>query len=181
MKKKILLPIIAILAIIILSASSCDDIGSQQSKSTKTTEQYTEAAVAAVPYPLAEMKASGWIERQNLKERLLRFSKANKISYIYLMSAQGQLIASYTVKGKVSNTASQLTASQKINSKYEGDPVTDLPDDQSTWGPTDPGIFFFTTDGVMIQWSADYILSDAPLGITTAPQLVYTEGSKPTK
>lgn len=185
MKKKILI-IITTALIFTLTLTACDPLkegDNQNKKSAKTTNQYTEAAVNAVPYPLEEMKASGWLERQNLKERLLRYSKANKISYIYLLSMQGQLIASYTVKGKVSNTASQLTASQKVDtSGGQGASTTlDLPDDQATWGPTDPGIFFFTTDGVMIQWTGDYVLADAPLGITTAPQLVYTEGSKPTE
>lgn len=182
--KKILVSLTALMCFIMLTAQSCEDNGdSQNQKSAKTTNQYTEAAMKSVPYPLEAMKASGWIERQNIKERLLRYSKANKISYIYFLSSQGQLIASYTVKGKVSSTASQLTASQKVDtSGGQGASTTiDLPDDSATWGPTDPGIFFFTTDGVMIQWTGDYVLSDAPLGITTAPQLVYSEGSTPTE
>ncbi len=183
MKKKLIISIIALLTFMLLTASSCEGGSDTQDKSKETTEKYTEAAVKAVPYPLSEMKASGWLERQNIKDRLLRYSKANKISYIYLMSSQGQLIASYTVKGKVSSTASQLSTSQYADTSGSSGASTtiDLPDDSGTWGQTDPGIFFFTTDGVMIQYDGSYILSDAPLGITTAPQLVYQEGSKPTE
>ena len=57
-----------------------------QGKSQATTEQYTESATKAVPYPLEEMKQGGWLERMNIRERLIRFSDPNKISYITLIT-----------------------------------------------------------------------------------------------
>jgi len=153
-----------------------------QGKSQATTEEYSSAAVKAVPYPLEEMKAGGWLERQNLRERLIRYSDPSKLSYIYLFSAQGQLMANYTVKGKVSNTSSQLTTSETVNDycgSGECKIATPAPMDDGTWGPSEDAIFFFTPEGVMIQWNSLYVLSDSPLDLTTQPVLVYNTGSKP--
>jgi hypothetical protein len=170
----------------VLIAASCsgEDEASTQEKSQNITEEYSQAAEKAVPYPLEEMEEGGWLERMNLRERHIRYSDPNKISYIYLFSDQGQLMANYTVKGKVSNTSSQMTtATQLVDSCGSGCKSLigiEAPMDDGTWGPSEDAIFFFTTDGVMIQWPGEYVLADAPLDLTTQPVLVYNTGSSPT-
>ena len=170
----------------VLIAASCsgEDEASTQEKSQNITEEYSQAAEKAVPYPLEEMEEGGWLERMNLRERHIRYSDPNKISYIYLFSDQGQLMANYTVKGKVSNTSSQMTtATQLVDSCGSGCKSSigiEAPMDDGTWGPSEDAIFFFTTDGVMIQWPGEYVLADAPLDLTTQPVLVYNTGSSPT-
>lgn len=170
----------------VLIAASCSGEGeaSTQEKSQNITEEYSQAAEKAVLYPLEEMKEGGWLERMNLRERHIRYSDPNKISYIYLFSDQGQLMANYTVKGKVSNTSSQMTiATQLVDSCGSGCKSLigiEAPMDDGTWGPSEDAIFFFTTDGVMIQWPGEYVLADAPLDLTTQPVLVYNTGSSPT-
>lgn len=183
-KKTKLLVVSAMLAIIGLSACSegGPDENSSQEQTQNVTESYSKAATDAVPYPLEEMRAGGWLERRNLRERLLRYTDPNKISYIYLFSDQGQLMANYTVKGKVSNTSSQMTTSEiVIDGCGEGYCAFsyEAPMDDGTWGPSEDAIFFFTTDGVMVQWNGQYVLADAPLNMTSTPILVYNEGSEP--
>ena len=180
--KKIMIVLVVLVASFGLAACSPAEETSQ-GKSQQTTEEYTSAAVKAVPYPLKEMKAGGWLERQNLRERLIRYSDPSKLSYIYLFSGQGQLMANYTVKGKVSNTSSQLTTSETVNDycgSGECKIATPAPMDDGTWGPSEDAIFFYTPEGVMIQWNSLYVLSDSPLDLTTQPVLVYNTGSKPT-
>lgn len=179
-----LAPVIAILAFV----AACSDAGpkkeSAQKQTQNVTEEYTKAAIKAVPYPLDAMRAGGWLERKNLSERLQRYADPNKLSYIYLFSQQGQLMGNYTVKGKVSNTSSQLTTStQIIDGCGSGEYCAfgfEAPMDDATWGPSEDAIFFFTTDGVMVQWNGPYVLADSPLDMTSKPLLVYNEGSKPT-
>ena len=93
-------------------------------------------------------------------------------------------MASYPVKGKVSNASSQMTTSQVVNdycnSACDEWVATDAPMDDGTWGPSEDAIFFFTPEGVMVQWNSLYVLSDSPLDLTTQPVLVYNTGSKPT-
>ncbi len=184
MKKFMTAILVALVATFGLAACSSPAEQTSQGESQKTTEAYTESATKAVPYPLEQMKQGGWLERQNLRERLIRYSDPNKLSYIYLFSAQGQLMANYTVKGKVSNASSQMTTSQVVND-YCGSGcqewvATDAPMDDGTWGPSEDAIFFYTPEGVMIQWNSLYVLSDSPLDLTTQPVLVYNTSSKPT-
>jgi len=182
MKKIMIVAMLVLVATFGLAACSPAE-ETAQGKSQATTEEYSSAATKAVPYPLKEMKAGGWLERQNLRERLIRYSDPSKLSYIYLFSAQGQLMANYTVKGKVSNTSSQLTTSETVNDycgSGECKIATPAPMDDGTWGPSEDAIFFFTPEGVMIQWNSLYVLSDSPLDLTTQPVLIYNTGSKPT-
>jgi hypothetical protein len=184
MKKLMMVAMLVLVATIGLAACSSPAEETSQGESQKTTEAYSESATKAVPYPLEEMKEGGWLERQNLKERLIRYSDPAKLSYIYLFSGQGQLMASYPVKGKVSNASSQMTTSQVVNdycnSACDEWVATDAPMDDGTWGPSEDAIFFFTPEGVMVQWNSLYVLSDSPLDLTTQPVLVYNTGSKPT-
>ncbi|MBP7629358.1 MAG: hypothetical protein KA758_02805 [Acidimicrobiales bacterium] len=185
-KKKFLwlIPLIAILALVAGCSDAGPKGGSTQDKSQNETEEYSAAAIKAVPYPMEAMKAGGWLERKNLSERLQRYADPNKLSYIYLFSQQGQLMANYTVKGKVSNASSQLSTATQVIDGCGRDSYCafgiEAPMDDGTWGPSEDAIFFFTTDGVMVQWTGEYVLSDAPLDMTSAPLLVYNEGSKPT-
>jgi len=181
--KKLMIVVMALVATFGMATGCSPAEETSQGKSQQTTEEYTESATKAVPYPLDTMKQGGWLERQNLRERLIRYSDPSKLSYIYLFSGQGQLMANYTVKGKVSNTSSQLTTSETVNDycgSGECKIATPAPMDDGTWGPSEDAIFFFTPEGVMIQWNSLYVLSDSPLDLTTQPVLIYNTGSKPT-
>lgn len=101
---------------------------------------------------------------QNLEERLKREEDPNAVRYLYLMSF-GQIVGYYVTKGKISNSAAQLAPEQEVI-RYYGEPnILDSAKDDGTYGIGDPGIFFFTADGVMIETSLDYIQSDAPINI----------------
>ncbi|PRB01805.1 hypothetical protein CQ047_18275 [Microbacterium sp. MYb72] len=109
---------------------------------------------------------------QNLKERLKREEDPNAIRYLYLMSF-GDIIGYYVTKGKISSSAGQLAPEEDLIKPWNGSSDlynVDSAKDDGTYGVGDPGIFFFTTDGVMVETSLDYIQSDAPLAID-APRL----------
>jgi hypothetical protein len=175
----------AALMVVFLTAVACDDqpkpAASQQTQQ-KITEQYARNLTSAVPYPLAQMKDS--IERRNLRERLLRYNDPDKISYIYLLSQTGQVITYYTIKGKVSNNSSQMTNSQNVNDctawRNPCRTVTDSMGDDGSYGPNEAGVFFFTTEDVMVTWNGSYLLSDAPQEIKTPPVIIYDKSSRPT-
>jgi hypothetical protein len=38
--------------------------------------------------------------------------------------------------------------------------------DDGSYGPNENGIFFFTTEGVMVTYSGEYVLSDGPLKLS---------------
>lgn len=100
------------------------------------------------------------LEKQNLEKKRDREENPDSIRYLYLMN-YGQIVGYYVTKGKVSSNGSQVGPESEIISSH----VLDSAKDDGTYGIGDPGIFFFTTDDVMVETSLDYIQSDQPLAI----------------
>ncbi len=132
-----------------------------------TSDRIATQLIGAVPYPTSLMRDS--LERRNLRERLLRFNKPNKIGYLYVMSF-GKFVGYYVVKGKVSSVQSQMTTTKQTwdCGGMDGGCAVDSIGDDGSFGPNeggDAGIFFFTATGVMVETTLDWVYSDAPLRI----------------
>ena len=142
------------------------------------TNAIATKAQTDVPYPINQM--NHFLERENLKRRLLAFNNSNKIGYLYIMSF-GKFVGYYTVKGKISSTQSQMTVTTQT---WDNPPQTaSSMGDDGTYGPEeggDKGVFFFTTAGVMVETTLDWIYSDAPLHIDV-PNLLTGSTATPTK
>jgi hypothetical protein len=146
---------------------------------TKTEMEQTESnqsrLVKATPPPQFNQS----LERENLVERLKRLNVANKIGYVYLLGNQGQVVAFYTIKGKVSSLNSLLTTPDQIvripatmgEQRYVTLPS---PDFDGSYGKNPEGIFFFTTSDALVEYSGNYLYSDQPLKITTPVSLQAT-------
>lgn len=156
----------ALLVMLVVVAVALADKPNWVSDQEKTSNTIAEQLVTATPYPAAQMKNS--LERDNLKQRLLRLNNPSKIGFLYVMSF-GKFVGYYTVKGKVSSTQSQMTNSQQTWDSGSGaDTVDDSIDDEGTFGQNeggDKGVFFFTTTGVLVETTLDWIYSDSPLTI----------------
>jgi len=166
--------IIALIVGAILLAG-CGGTNSSVIRDSKITDAYSKTLEGAVPYPLAQMQDSQ--ERRNLRERLLRFNVPNKIGYDYILGMNGTYIGYYTINGKVSSTDSQMTATQQIVKACSSgcrEVVQSMGDDGS-YGSNEPGVFFFTTNGVLVETSMNYIYSDSPLPVN-APKLNPKQG-----
>ncbi len=121
------------------------------------------------PTPLLEDS----LERKNVIKRAELFNKSDKISYIYLINF-GNVVSYYTVKGKVSSLASYLVPEDQLVD-WKGRQCSDwsagechvrqAPDIDGTYGSNREGIFFFTTEGVYVEWTGDFLMSDQPLKI----------------
>lgn len=107
------------------------------------------------------------LELDNLKEKRDREEDPEATRYLYLMNF-GQVVGYYVTKGKVSSNGSQIAPEQDLIKACTGCSeryILDSAQDDGSYGDGDPGIFFFTTDGVMVVTSLDYIQSDEPLAI----------------
>lgn len=171
---------VAVAAVITLSACGSSSQSSTQ-QGQATTEEYAKKLTAAQPYPLSQMNNSA--ERANLRERLLRMNDPNKIGYIYEMTQNGQVIAEYPIKGKVTSTASQLT-NTNLPYVYSSSGVTtvDSMSDDGSYGPSEggnDGVFFFTTSGVLVEWNGIWQYSDSPLQLTSKPLITVDANAKP--
>jgi hypothetical protein len=178
---RIALPVLLLGAALL---AGCDQQApDSQAQGQAITEAYSAKLTNARPYPLGQMNDSA--ERANLTERLLRMNNPNKIGYVYEVTQNGQIVQHFTIKGKVSSTASQLTNTQNIVDMCSGTycPVAvDSMGDDGSYGPEeggDNGIFFFTTSGVLVEWNGIFLYSDAPLELTTPPLITMSADAQP--
>lgn len=135
------------------------------------TNETAQMAMNDVQYPLAQIhQRGGFLERVNLRERLLRFNDPNKIGYVYILSSlSGKPVGYYTIKGKITSTDSQMTQTEQASRYGNGDFVIAAPGDDGSWGQNEggpQGIFFFTTTGVMVETVMPWLYSDAPLPLS---------------
>ena len=153
------------------AVNAVSEIQAADQQLTATEFARLSNAVPAEPvvYPL---------EREQLNRRNQTWSDPNKISYIYLIS-YGKIMAQYTLKGKVSSVDSRLTCTDQLvddgDGKYEGRSnihTVSSPALDGSYGTNGGGIFFFTTDGVYVEWNDSYMLCDAPLTLSQPPELV---------
>lgn len=160
-------------AITLAGVTACDS--QPGSTAQQTGQQLTENTFAqqqaAVPYPSSQLRTS--LERQNLKDRLLRLNIPSKIGYVYLMNF-GKIVGYYVIRGKVSNTDSQMTTSTTVDTNNfagGGGAVTyPAPGDDGSYGVNETGNFFFTAEGVLVETDLNYLYADAPLPVN-APKL----------
>ena len=170
------------ICVICLFIAGCDERadnskGTQRLEQDKTEENQARL-VAATPPP----QFNNSLERDNLVRRLNTLNVQNKIGYIYLVGQGGEVIANYTVKGKVSSLNSLLTTPQQIVNRWVGSSdsghyegfVVDSPDFDGSYGKNPEGIFFYTTDGTYVEWIGHYLYVDKPLRITTPVKLLST-------
>jgi hypothetical protein len=149
----------AALALVLLTGGSCgkgsaDDRAREKVQATKAT--------------------GPTLEKTNLEEKRRRENNPDAVGYLYLMNF-GQVVGYYVTKGKVSSNGSQATPEQDIHWTCRSGSgcspvVVDGPQDDGSYGQSDPGIFFFTSEGTKVVTSLDYIQSDQPLPIN-APRL----------
>lgn len=117
------------------------------------------------------------LEKKNLEKKRDKEEDANAIRYVYLMN-YGQIVGYWVALGKISSSGSQVGPQQEVIKGWNSDGyVLDSAQDDGTYGDGDPGIFFFTTDGVMVETSLDYVVSDQPITLDV-PRL---GGSAPAK
>lgn len=155
--------LLAIALAVLMLATGCRGGGSASASSNKKlSEQVAKQTSATVPYPATLLTDSA--ERRNLREKLLRFNKQERVGYVYILQF-AKVLGYYTIEGKVSSNASQMTNTQEIvqNSNDNGQTVIDSPQDDGSYGGIEPGVFFFTTEGALISTDANYIYSDQPI------------------
>jgi hypothetical protein len=161
-----------------------NDWSAFQNGQQQVVNTYFPRLANADPYPAAQMRSSD--ERANDRERLLRLNNPNKIGYVYELTQNGQVLAQYTIKGKVSSTDSQLTPTDSTydNNYCNGGCAYSVasPGDDGSYGGEEggqTGIFFFTTTGVLVEWNGLWEYSDAPLTLTTPPLITISANAQP--
>ncbi len=107
------------------------------------------------------------LSRQNQEERLAREEDESQVRYVYILAPlTGEAIGYYTVNGKVSSAGVQNAPEQEQIRLYEGGSyfTVDSAKDDGTYGPSETGFFFFTTENILIEIEGlAYVQSDSPI------------------
>lgn len=111
------------------------------------------------------------LSRDNQEERMAREEDESQVRYVYILAPlTGEAIGYYTVNGKVSSAGVQNAPEQDLikgwESPGEGEDlyIVDSAKDDGTYGPSETGFFFFTTENVLIEVEGlAYVQSDAPI------------------
>jgi len=124
-------------------------------------------------YPLPQLQDSA--ELKSLTDRANTLNNPEFVGYVYLLS-YGNVMAMYTVRGKVSSLNSYMTAVKAIVDDPNGDMgagsvEVETADLDGSYGENDNGIFFFTTEGVYVEWHGEYLFSNQPLKLVQPVQL----------
>lgn len=171
--------IVGIVAAVVLAVSLTACTDGKPSETRQKTQEQSEKAFSqqmdAVPFPADELRDS--LERRNLRERLLRQNDPDRIGYVYFVSF-GEFLGYWTIKGKVSSTQSQMNPADDLTGDLSDcsgcfeSQVLESAGDDGSFGESERGIFFFTTEGAMIQLPEDsYVYSDQPITIGSLPEL----------
>ncbi len=165
-----------------LALSGCTTEQGTQSIEAQKTEENQK--VLRAQYPIPKLESS--LELENLNRRLEFVNDSDSIGYIYLVN-YGKVMAFYTIKGKVSSLNSYSSTTDHLVDAYGrlcGSTTKDeirvsgpcytvaSPDLDGSYGENGDGIFFFTTEGVYVEWRGDYMLASQALKLTTQPELI---------
>jgi hypothetical protein len=172
---RVSLMVVLIMGVMGFSTGSSDPGCSSQPTSAQIEMAQNEnnqmRLIKAIPAP--SLKTS--LERKNLVRRLERINQEEMVSYVYLIS-YGRVMAYYTIRGKVSSLNSYLTAMERIERVSAGGTTQvvtlESPDQDGSYGENAKAVFFFTTEGVYVEWKGDYLWADQPLKVSQPPELV---------
>lgn len=149
-----------------------NSVGIEARRSETIQKHLTEAQ----PQPQLDYS----LERENLIERVNRWNDPNKLSYIYLLGMDGNVVGYFPIKGKVSSVNSALSAPEQLvddpNTRWKENSqsqVLSSPQEDGSYGTNGDAVFFFLTDGTYMEWAGTYLLSDEPIKLNVEPIMTY--------
>lgn len=111
-------------------------------KDTEANQKRLRAA-----YPLPKLEHS--LELENLLKRLERINRSNRVAYVYCLSSDGHVVASWVINGKMSSLNSLLTTPEQVAALkgVVGDgyhyATLPSPDYDGSYGKNPEGVFMF--------------------------------------
>jgi len=151
--------IIVVFAVVSVLFSSCfDEAYAARKKEQAGMKDTKVSAMAATPIPAI----THFQERKTIAKWAERWDKPSVPCYVYIVS-YGTILGYYVSDGKPSSTRSYLFPEWE---SYNGNFALPTSDIDGTYGENNPGIRFFTSSGIAVEWGgsgASYIYSDAPL------------------
>jgi predicted small lipoprotein YifL len=119
------------------------------------------------------------IERKNIAQRITVTNRPDQVSWIYLMGDDATIVSRLPLRGKATSGNKRLTSDEmKITcdgGEYSQDCFIKAPDDMGTYGSSGDYVFFFTPNGMLVQWSGHYLMTSEPYMLNPqTKQIEYT-------
>lgn len=157
------------LGLMIISLTGCAIKPSAQYQAIQAQRQTATTAINTIPIP----SVSYFQERRTIARWTERWDRPSVPTFVYLFN-YGVCIGYYVADGKPASTRSYLMPEETVGGgSGSGYYTTSAPDIDGTYGDNNPGIRFFTAEGVAVEWGgsgATYLYSDAILPVN-APKL----------
>lgn len=161
MKKIWLIALMMLVGFVVFAGGSSDVTQNQTQQIAQNT-----AATAFQQIPIPQL--SYFTERKTIAEWYKRWDKPSVTTYVYLVSF-GKILGYYVCNGKPASTRSVLNpeyVQEGYGSYYAIEKQQQ--DLDGTYGDNNPGIRFFTAEGIAVEWGGDgacYIYTDAPIAL----------------
>lgn len=159
MKKTLILLILVVFLI-----PGCDEPRSTANQEgVKISNRLAADAMISTPIPALKH----FQERKTIAKWAERWDTPSIPTYIYVIS-YGKIIGYYVADGKPAATTSYITPPEQTRWGGNGAVISEeLPDLDGTYGDNNPGIRFFTAEGVAVEIGGNigYIYSDAPIAL----------------
>jgi hypothetical protein len=139
----------------------------QEGKDTEANQLRLRTA-----HPLPKLDRS--LELTNLIKRLERINKNNRVAYVYVMSSDGHVVASWVINGKMSSLNSLLTTPEQFAGIRTGEGYhverMPSPDYDGSYGKNPEGSFWFDVKDQMSEillGGGMVICTETPMKINT--------------
>ena len=180
---KFIVSLVATAVVLLLVMAACD---SGQSKTDQTNSSDAQTRLhSAYPYPV--LKTSSELANETKRYHDLN-DDPNRVSYLYMMSMDGKIIAEYQIIGKVSSTDSLYASPDALDpycastasGYHSGCPVIPQAQPDGSYGANEPGIYFFINDAnhTMVEWNGTYLWSLTQLSLQQPPEIVVVPNGK---
>lgn len=157
-----IIALLAIFAFLAIGADDClDTTPDGRQVAAKAQERMSVTAVNQVPIPAV----SYFQERRTITAWVKRWDRPDVPTFVYLISF-GKVLGYYVANGKPASTRSYVMPEEQVGYHNGNTYTTSAPDIDGTYGDNNPGIRFFTAEGIAVEWAGDgasYLYSDAPI------------------
>lgn len=130
----------------------------------------SQSESVAVRDDLQSQNREDSLEIKNLEKKRALEDDPAAVRYVYVIDF-GTIIGYYVAEGKISSNSSQIAPEQDLIKGWESPGngedlyVVDSAKDDGSFGPGDPGVFFFTPEGIMVETDLKTLISTAPIPI----------------
>lgn len=164
---KILMGLVLVVMCLSFAGLGCDK--SEMNKQSQKKLQEVNSLMSSQPGD--EIKFS--MDRFLLNERNIRLNDPNKMTYLYVILADGNWLK-VTIIGKLTSTTKRLTRSEAYQCDGNVCKFVPAPDEMGVWGESTPAKVGMTTLGSLLEIGGflAYVYSETPLTFSSMGQPV---------